>query len=219
VNQIVPFPKVFDYEGVTVNATVVDGQAFFAASDVCRALGVEAKADAPKPWISLNDLFALIDTDLPLDTKKRILRVISRGMGMCGVDDRFYNMVYGMCLAELRWERTMERAESYEHELQHWVADNVEPFFGPGFKLVKKEFPVQQKRGKRADFLLTKDGELYVVECKVGPIGPKELRQIEQYLFLSGISRGIVVGSVCDVQLPSNVTFQSHGDQYQPTKS
>lgn len=101
---------------------------------------------------------------------------------------------------------SMKARESKEYALQHEIEKHPVKFFGTNSKIIKREFRIGKKS---ADFLIEREGEKFIVECKRGKIHAKALEQIKKYLEMSGVKKGILVGESCDINLPENISFIS----------
>ncbi|MDR4230434.1 GxxExxY protein [Priestia megaterium] len=187
---------------------------WFVAKDISEALSISLSSD--EELISLKQLFFLVEEDYSIEEKKAIHRFIKKTLLALEIKDEFLWFTYELCFFRIIWDKEIERNSNYEHSLKKWLCNNIARFFGAEFVLEKEEHPI----GKlRADLLISKKGEQYIVECKTGKITPKHLEQIQNYLSLSGIDRGILVGQSCELILPKDIVFYAHKDLYKTEKN
>lgn len=201
--------QVFNFNGNNIRTVLINGEINFLLNDVCEALGLSAAVE--KEYIGLKDLFFIMDGDFSVTEKRLIHKFIRRAMEVHAVQDEMLWFTHDLLHFLVVWEMGIERNNGNEANLQDWICDNVESFFGTGFEINKREYSIN---GLRADFLISNNKKSYIVECKVGKITQKSVQQIQNYLFLSGINRGILVGGSCEIDLPTNIRFIPHRNTY-----
>lgn len=216
------------YKDHTIPIAISDTDLHFHGISVYEALRLKIYID-PSAQITLSTLFSDLQEhhDLSYKQKKRIAAFIGFVMqyhdetqkGLPSWFSNSRNALYSLLLQftedTLGISFFWEMRGKNEFFLHEWVEENICSIIGEGDIFIKKEYSIGKKR---VDLLIEKNGMQILIECKTGKIGQRSLKQIKNYMKMSGINKGILVGSHCVVKLPSNVTFFPHNDEYKKEK-
>ena len=97
-----------------------------------------------------------------------------------------------------------------EKDVYEWFYKNFEKVLGKDFQLVRKKEAPKSSNNRPDIWVMTEDGEMIPVECKLDKFTDRSLKQLKRYMEHFNSEHGIAVGKELACELPENICFVRH---------